>query len=667
MCNPNTQLEEERRRQTVLTATETLNEQRQAREYTLQTPEQVQQAHVGQREQILRRRAELYELGVVPDMNIEQRRAPAPPEPPVSQLSRRQRRKMESKRAGNLKKAQRKHIPGASAETMPMMDAVRDYYKETEKHPVELGGSYNFDARLFSPDLPEEKPCAVDIKKGMTTLAKLKLARRDAEENGAPANDFLYIASHANFTLIEPLETALRTVLAANGVDMDTGRPLMDAQRVAEAAAMRTQAVEAYEKAMAGIGDVLGDMLEERLADQLAEQRAQREQASRESRDERTADLDFVFHYAPEEEEFIKVREAIDAHPEAYTRHRAAIDQRYQQYLDVQRSMAEYGRRIYALEALSMQTEDANLRAQLKKRSNALANSDVLDHLQSLATQHSEAIRFLAAGRPFSDSMQYMYRVMEEEYGIQTETRDAQKQELAFYRTLDEEQQAAMRQLPLDRRATATRMVIALRDRRAAHNNSVGDNGARITAAQKDGRALRGLLQGTHLNENGEPLTEADAQALRHDRALIEAYISGDVARVTPFLDPIIEHVLNFPYETIDLERETLQNPAYMMQIMNQNVYMQNVRRDNPAYFERMPQAKQDYLEACMRVGCTVSCLMVAYMGRYGVEGNSSSFTRELPEAETSAMQIEIATAHFNMHVEALRRARAVYQGGNDA
>src|SRR5699024_2177815 len=121
------ELQQQRQQQEQLTATQQLNLQRQNRTFQFQNEAEVFAQHQQQKDQILSRRAELYQMCMVKDMEVEQRTAPPQPAPPVSQLSERKRKKIEKKRKNNLKKAQKKHVAGATADTLPMMEQVKSF------------------------------------------------------------------------------------------------------------------------------------------------------------------------------------------------------------------------------------------------------------------------------------------------------------------------------------------------------------------------------------------------------------------------------------------------------------------------------------------------------------------------------------------------------------
>lgn len=181
MSDPTT-LQKQREQQVQLTATQQLNQQRQSRTFALQNEQEVFARHEQHGEQILSRRRELYQMGMVQDMNLKIAAEQPRHVPQPSQLSEKERKKIAKKRQSNLKKAQRKHILGATADSLPMMNEVRAFYKETAKTPL-VATNFNFDARLFSPDFPEEQECSIDVKEGLTTLAKLKIAQRELDEN----------------------------------------------------------------------------------------------------------------------------------------------------------------------------------------------------------------------------------------------------------------------------------------------------------------------------------------------------------------------------------------------------------------------------------------------------------------------------------------------------
>lgn len=395
MSDPTT-LQKQKEQQVQLTATQELNQQRQNRAYELQNEQEVFARHERHQDQILSRRAELYHLGRVPDMDLRVTAQQPQHVPEPSQLSERERKKIAKKRQNNLKKAQKKHIHGATADSLPMMNEVRAFYKETAKHPIEVDGNFNFDARLFSPDFPEEQECSIDVKKGLTTLAKLKIAQRNLDENPEGLPPLRVIATRANSVIIPLLENALRTVLASNGVDMDTGSAITDARLVEEAKAMRAQAIAEYEKAMANASNTAGEQTEIYYEQPLQALQEEIDEMNQEHQLPESQDLDFRFHSEPLQDEYVKIVRSINSHPEQYAAHKELIDKCYQLNLDANRRMAEYGRRIAALkrqaESLPLTKQGdtwapTRERKLLENRAKALADAEELDHLMSISTQ----------------------------------------------------------------------------------------------------------------------------------------------------------------------------------------------------------------------------------------------------------------------------------------
>lgn len=646
------ELQQQRQQQEQLTATQQLNLQRQNRTFQFQNEAEVFAQHQQQKDQILSRRAELYQMGMVKDMEVEQRTAPPQPAPPVSQLSERKRKKIEKKRKNNLKKAQKKHVAGATADTLPMMEQVKSFHKDMARGAVPMDRSFGFDARLFSPDFPEEQACSVDVRKGMITLEKLRAVR----ENPGEDSPLTAIGIRTNATLIAPLENALRTVLAANGVDMDTGNAITDARRVTAAKAAQAQAVAEYEKTMANIKVTLGEQAENYFAGPLQEKQEEVGRNDLQNRNPATADLDFVFHYQPLEEEFVKTRESIDSHPEQYAAYKEIVDSRYQAYLDANRRIAEYGRRIFALKEQAKQYPEGNrLRSVLEDRAIYLTNSTELDHLQSIAAQQYETIRYLMEGRPFSESMQYMYKILEDEYGIRSKQREVQKEELETFSQWNEEQQKVFRSLPPSQQQDTMRIAKEIFGQRICRENVMEAHSTQLENCSKDLRALKVLLHGARVNETGAPLNVQEGRFMMEDGQRIRAYLSNDPAVSGPLLASAVEEILNYPYLEADVEKELRERPAEFHSFLNRNVYMQNMIADHPEYFSTLPKETMDRLDAAMRFGVAISVYSAALAAAQGVEFNRGEMYEEQAPIGTFAAQLP-------MYRESYEEAKETYR-----
>ncbi len=660
MCNP---LELTKQKQeTMLTATQQLHQERKER--TMTSPEAFEQKFETLKDQLLSYRREQYEMGQVKDMVLErdrtERRQPAPP---VSMLTDRQRRKVASKRENNLKKAQKKHIPGASADTLPMQEAVKSFYKDVAKNGIQNTGTFGFDAKLFSPDFPEEQECSIDVQKGMTTLMKLKKAKVDFDADHSGFDDFKIIASRSNFLLIDPLENALRTLLAANGIDMATGALIRDEQVVAEAQQMQREAIAAYERAMANVSSTFGDVMEEHLAPKLAEARAQYEYSDKEmlkgrGLEEDTADLDFVPANYEQADEIVKLRKSIDSHPEQYAAHKEAIDQSYQLYLDAQKKLCDFARRMKSFPAAATEYGlNSALGKQLNNRAVAVETSPEKEHMEFVATQQYELIRFLLEGRPFSDGMQYMYKVVEEQFGIQTEQRAYQKHEQAVYATLDKEQKEVANMLFPEQRMQLFRATETMQEDSEGVSNSMAANETLLEHTKKDKRVIRSLLHGAKVNATGAPINVEEGRHMLEDHQRIQAYLSNDPAISGPLLAPIVEEVLTYPYLEIDLNKELWENPVELHSILNRNVYMQNMISDHPEYFDNLPQEIMEKLDAIMVFGAAMSVTACAIASAKGMEFNEGVVYNSTIPVKNFKEQLPEYYENFYAHKEILRQA----------
>ena len=647
------ELQQQRQQQVQLTATQQLNMQRQNRTFQLQNEAEVFAQHQQQKDQILSRRAELYQMGRVKDMELERVAAPPQAAPPVSQLSERKRKKIDKKRKNNLKKAQKKHVTGATADTLPMMEQVKSFHKDMARGAVPMDRTFGFDTKLFSPDFPEEQECSIDVKKGMITLEKLRALR----ENPGDDPPLAIIGIRTNITLIAPLENALRTVLASNGVDMDTGNAITDARRVAEAKAARAQAVAEYEKAMANIKTTMGEQAENYFAASLQEKQEEVGRNDLQNRNPVTADLDFAFHYQPLEDEFVKTRESIDGNPEQYAAYKEIVDSRYQMYLDANRRIAEYGRRIFALKEQAKQyPESSRLRSVLEDRAIYLTNSKELDHLQSIAAQQYETIRYLMEGRPFSESMQYMYKILEDEYGIQSKQREEQKEELETFSQWSRERQEVFRWLPPSQQQDTMRMSKQISDQRIHRENVMEAYSTQLEHCGKDLRTLKNLLHGARVNETGAPLNVEEGRYMLEDGQRIRAYLSNDPAVSGPLLASVVEEISNYPYLEADVEEELKKRPAEFHALLNRNVYMQNMIADHPEYFSTLPKETMDRLDAAMRFGVAISMYAGALAAAYGVEFNRGEIYEEQAPVQTFAAQLDMYRENYETAKEDYRK-----------
>lgn len=635
-----------------MTATDQLNAQRFDRAYELQTPQEIEAAHQHHAQQLLARRRELYDMGLKPDMNLVVAPQQAPQRvPPVSQLSDRKRRKIADKRMNNLKKAQKKNMVGATEDTLPMLEAVKKVSKEYTRRPPTGDDLYTYklDARLFSPDFPEEQECSIDVEKGLKTLAKLRLSvqkyQNDVQRHTQEAN----VAMKANERLIAPLEIALRTVLAANGVDMKTGAPITNPAVVEQARTLRAAAIRSYEKAVADIPQMLQEEAEKYLAHDLEVEERKIEQNDDEHRAQETMDLDFVFHYQPLEAEYVQLRGTIDAHPAEYAAHQAVVDQCYQRYLDANRQIAAYGRRILALNnQAGGRAAVGRVRSWLRERATQLQKSPELENLQTLAAQQRAIIRYLVEGRPFAEEFTYLYKVLADEYGIQTEARQQEQQEHDLLMGMTRGQKQVYDGIPMEQRQQAVRTVRKLHQIKTEKETSLDHLREQIEGSKMDMRALKILWHGYRADANGEPIDAQQRAYMQADEAFTRAYLTNDPAQTGPLLQPVIQRMLEFPSKYQDWEKAFWEHPEEVYEVLNQNVYFEHVVHDHPEVFSTMPEETMQKLDQSMRFGAQLCVYVVALAQSHGINFNLCEWERETDAVKASKVQVEAARQIVN-------------------
>lgn len=520
-----------------------------------------------------------------------------------------------------------------------------------------MGANIIFDAQLFSPDFPEEQECSIDVKGGLTTLAKLKIVQRDLDENPNGQPPLKVIATRANAVIIPLLENALRTVLAANGVDMDTGNAITDERLVEQARAMRPQAIAEYEKAMANASSTSGKEAEKFYAQSLQAQQAHILELDKVHQPPESQDLDFMFHYEPLQGEYVKTKQSIDSHPEQYAAHKDLIDRCYQTYLDANRRIADYGVRIVALKEQAKQAPNKGIREMLEKRATDLDTCEELDHLQSIAAQQYETIRYLTEGRPFSEEVQYMYKVLDEEYGIHSAQREQEKEELDIYSKWSEGQQEVFRSLSAEQKQSAMHISKKLTESAQLRSNVVQAHETQLENIRKDRRALKILLHGAQVNETGAPLNIEEGRHMLEDDQRIQAYLSDDPAISGPLLAPVVEEVLNYPYLEADMEKELKNHPAELHSFLEKNVYMQNMIQDHPEYFDTLPEETMERLKAAMNFGAAISVYVTALAAAQGVEFNSGALYGERTPVRVFRESMDMYRASYEAAKDAYRQA----------
>ncbi|MGN1230349.1 MAG: hypothetical protein ACI4TP_00470, partial [Anaerotignum sp.] len=270
-------------------------------------------------------------------------------------------------------------------------------------------------------------------------------------------------------------------------------------------------------------------------------------------------------------------------------------------------------------------------------------------------TQQYELIRFLLEGRPFSDKMEYMYKVVEEQFGIQTEQRAYQKHEQEVYATLNQMQKDVVNSMYPEQRMKLFQTMETLQEHRNNLNASLLSMHPLLEKSTKDQRAILQFLHGAKLDANGDPINEEEKGYLLEDQQKIEAYLSNDPAVSGPLLEPIVEQVLNYPYLELDIAKELRENLLEFNTMLNRNVYMQNMITDHPEYFNTLPKETMDKLFALRTLGALMSTSVIAMSGIQGLHFDSASVIED-NQADTFHAQLLFLNERISEQKEIIRR-----------
>ncbi len=192
-------------------------------------------------------------------------------------------------------------------------------------------------------------------------------------------------------------------------------------------------------------------------------------------------------------------------------------------------------------------------------------------------------------------------------------------------------EKAAKKACPVGTAATYD-MVEQLKEREKMTDNSMRPYRERAEAQGIDRRCLRSFCQGYRKNRFGSPASEEDVRRKQEDERFLEDYCSGDRVRRRRHLDRIVNEITEIRFSpdmfTPHSLRHNLKELKFIGERMN---YIQNLKNENPEYFERLrlsSPGRWERFEAAEEMGVAFVALLTTYCQTYGVEVNSGKYFR---------------------------------------
>lgn len=131
-----------------------------------------------------------------------------------------------------------------------------------------------------------------------------------------------------------------------------------------------------------------------------------------------------------------------------------------------------------------------------------------------------------------------------------------------------------------------------------------------------DERMLKVFCHGFH-TKLGRPATPEDKEFARQDQKFLEDYVSGDQERRKPYLERITKEMMELPLTKEMFSTEYMTSHfAELKQMADRMVYFENLKKENPAFFDQLPQVQKDILNR-------TAPLFVSFVGAMSQRSNA--------------------------------------------
>ena len=175
----------------------------------------------------------------------------------------------------------------------------------------------------------------------------------------------------------------------------------------------------------------------------------------------------------------------------------------------------------------------------------------------------------------------------------------------------------------------------------------------RCRQARVDTRVMLVMCQGYQTNKKGRPATPEDERKKRLDEQMIDDYLSGDQQRRKPHLDAFVNELLTTPITMDMFAPERFKRDAAKLKLLGDKfVYLENLQRENPDYFEALPQVQKDMLRAQEPLQRAFVGLMAGRFDKLGVNYNLAEYHSLQTPIDMGEQMEEIYTPQFAAALE---------------
>lgn len=176
-----------------------------------------------------------------------------------------------------------------------------------------------------------------------------------------------------------------------------------------------------------------------------------------------------------------------------------------------------------------------------------------------------------------------------------------------------------------------------------------------------DKRMMRLFCHGFN-TKLGRPATPEDKEFARQDRKFLEDYVSGDQERRRPHLERITKEMIELPLTKEMFSTEYMTSHfAELKEMGDRMVYFENLQKENPAFFDQLPQVQKDILSRMEPLFLSFVRALTLRSNAQGLDPNSGNIyvKEDAPVIQLGLDNQDFATSDYKAAFDQFRAASA--------
>ncbi|MCL2634054.1 MAG: hypothetical protein FWD34_06020 [Oscillospiraceae bacterium] len=597
---------------------------------------------------------------------IQEPDSPEPVFKPYGNMWLLKRKKLDSRRSNNLANARKMGIPQASAETLPLMQEIKEYNKAKEK--VRLTSYTDWgersrerqDINLFSP-VPYQsgRDTTIDVRK---VMGQIDVIQATINGSGYDDDEQTDVEAAARITALKAMQQQMKTtisaILAVEGVNFD-GTHITAKNDVNVLLKNKDEAIKKYKDMVKNKDNLIFEEYQKHMQEPLQKLIQENEET-----------------FKPENLSE-KIKNAFDSNPEKYNNNKAVLDAVFKQYFDLLSMSNKLNLKVHAFNLRtapsSYMNEDDDLWDRYEK---SLFPEKLKDSIGNTMSSLESIMLYLLEGKEMSRDD---HVVLEHGYGYTSKERIEQVNELfeSDSQEIEAIKEPIKKEMALTLLERKQLLAPTLRyvDKAALKwKKKHGVKDDKTVNYGFDFRQLFNMTTGYKTNENGEPTDDTEAEKMLKDMELIDDFFSDNPVDRVKHLEKAADDVFSLKIteemtnpEYIQKNFKELRTLAKRFHVFTDVDYLNLLKEHSPERYERMQK------ESDLRMNFMVA--MTVYIQAYGlddnVQENANIVKNFIPNnaASLSEKQIEKGTKEneedakrnnlmqFGMHADMIKMA----------